>query len=61
MQLKTALVTSDVVDDPLLQDDLERAFPPSMHERSLPKSTGTSCAGRSWRQSLRTCSSTGAG
>lgn len=30
MQLKTALVTSDVVTDVLLRDDLERAFPPSM-------------------------------
>ena len=32
MQLKTALVTSDVVSDPLLLDDLERAFPPGMRD-----------------------------
>ncbi len=33
MELKSALVTSDVVNDPLLLGDLERAFPPSMRER----------------------------
>ena len=33
MDLKDALVSSPVVTDPLLADDLARAFPPSMRER----------------------------